>query len=114
MADLSTFWAQTERQIQMQPMPPEYQKRVLIRCHDCEKECVADFHFIGVQCKFCQGFNTAQIQGDASGEGEGDAEGDAAEEEQRASDVGGGVLNESTNSLEDGSDEGDEGDREGM
>ncbi len=29
-----------------------------ITCNDCEKKCTTKFHFLGLECLFCNGFNT--------------------------------------------------------
>jgi hypothetical protein len=31
-----------------------------IFCHDCERKSKASFHFLGLECPFCRGFNTAR------------------------------------------------------
>jgi len=37
------------------------QRRKLIWCYDCEKKTTTEFHFLGLECKSCGGFNTCQI-----------------------------------------------------
>lgn len=33
----------------------------LISCNDCEKRSTASFHFLGMECKFCKGYNTSRV-----------------------------------------------------
>lgn len=35
-------------------------KRVNVFCYDCEKRSVSDFHFVGLECGHCKGYNTCQ------------------------------------------------------
>ena len=35
--------------------------RILIICNDCEKRSHAQFHFLGMECRHCQGFNTTRF-----------------------------------------------------
>ena len=37
----------------------EYLKRKII-CVDCDKKSIGEFHFIGIECKFCNSFNTVK------------------------------------------------------
>lgn len=37
------------------------QKKRLIWCYDCESKSSTDFHFLGLECKNCGGFNTCQL-----------------------------------------------------
>ena len=32
-----------------------------IYCNDCEKECKSSFHFLGLECLYCKGFNTTRV-----------------------------------------------------
>jgi hypothetical protein len=34
--------------------------KVAAFCNDCEKKCMSDFHFLGLECAYCKGFNTAR------------------------------------------------------
>lgn len=36
-------------------------RRKLIWCYDCETKSTVDFHFLGLECKGCGGFNTSSI-----------------------------------------------------
>jgi hypothetical protein len=35
--------------------------RVMILCYDCEIKSEASFHFLGLECSTCRGFNTVQL-----------------------------------------------------
>jgi Zinc-ribbon len=37
------------------------EKKVLISCIECEQRCYAIFHYLGMECKHCHGFNTVRI-----------------------------------------------------
>ena len=33
-------------------------KAVEVYCNDCQLKCWSEFHFVGLECKYCKGFNT--------------------------------------------------------
>ena len=35
--------------------------RVLVSCNDCEKRSKSPFHFLGMECAHCQGYNTVRV-----------------------------------------------------
>jgi hypothetical protein len=39
----------------------ENHRKIKICCFDCEAKSVTNFHFLGLECQSCKGFNTAQI-----------------------------------------------------
>ena len=52
-------WAAIAMGIALQPVPPDMARVVNISCNDCEKKGTHQrWHFLGVQCQFCTGFNT--------------------------------------------------------
>lgn len=52
-------WNAMAMGIAMQPVPPEMCKVVTIMCNDCEVlQANQAWHFLGVQCRHCQSFNT--------------------------------------------------------
>jgi hypothetical protein len=52
-------WAAMAMGIALQPVPPDMARVVNISCNDCEtKGTNQRWHFLGVQCQFCTGFNT--------------------------------------------------------
>ena len=52
-------WNAVAMGIELQPIPAEYCKVVNIACIDCERRDEnRSWHFLGVQCKYCQSFNT--------------------------------------------------------
>eukprot|EP00957_Ditylum_brightwellii_P074729 5680040-Ditylum_brightwellii.AAC.1 len=52
-------WNAMAMGIALQPVPPDLAKAVTIVCNDCEKsEENRAWHFLGVQCRHCQSFNT--------------------------------------------------------
>jgi hypothetical protein len=34
---------------------------VTISCNDCEKRSCSSFHFLGMECQYCKGYNTARV-----------------------------------------------------
>lgn len=57
---MASTWAAIARDIQMQPLPPEWAKVVNISCNDCEeRDFGRRWHFLGVQCQRCNSFNTS-------------------------------------------------------
>ena len=52
-------WDAMAMGIALQPVPPELCKVVTIKCNDCEKvQPNRKWHFLGVQCRHCESFNT--------------------------------------------------------
>lgn len=47
--------------IERTPMPEEYNRDAKIYCNDCEEKSVTAFHFYGMQCGKCAGFNTVEV-----------------------------------------------------
>jgi RING finger/CHY zinc finger protein 1 len=57
--DMSAAWASLARDVAAQPLPPDQTRCVDISCNDCEvREKNRRWHYLGVQCKNCGGFNT--------------------------------------------------------
>lgn len=58
--DMSIEWQSLARDIQQQPIPPDQTRCVDISCNDCEiRDKNRRWHFLGVQCRHCGGFNTS-------------------------------------------------------
>lgn len=56
---MAPTWNAMAMGIAMQPVPPEMCKVVTITCNDCEKSDEnRAWHFLGVQCRSCNSFNT--------------------------------------------------------
>eukprot|EP00529_Nitzschia_sp_RCC80_P025056 CAMPEP_0113471142 /NCGR_PEP_ID=MMETSP0014_2-20120614/16825_1 /TAXON_ID=2857 /ORGANISM="Nitzschia sp." /LENGTH=539 /DNA_ID=CAMNT_0000363767 /DNA_START=193 /DNA_END=1812 /DNA_ORIENTATION=+ /assembly_acc=CAM_ASM_000159 len=52
-------WNAMSAGVALQPVPPELARVVNITCIDCEQsEDARAWHFLGVQCRHCQSFNT--------------------------------------------------------
>ncbi|KAL7553034.1 hypothetical protein ACHAWF_016280 [Thalassiosira exigua] len=52
-------WDAMAMGIALQPVPPDLCKVVSVRCNDCEvSEDNRSWHFLGVQCRRCESFNT--------------------------------------------------------
>lgn len=52
-------WDAMAMGIAMQPVPPDLAKVVTIKCNDCEVvQQNRSWHFLGVQCRPCESFNT--------------------------------------------------------
>lgn len=52
-------WDAMAMGIALQPVPPELCKVVTIKCNDCEEvQHNRSWHFLGVQCRKCESFNT--------------------------------------------------------
>lgn len=52
-------WDAMAMGIALQPVPPELCKAVTIKCNDCEDiQHDRSWHFLGVQCRKCESFNT--------------------------------------------------------
>ncbi|CAG7708517.1 unnamed protein product [Allacma fusca] len=59
MIDMKAVWSYFDTEIQKSPMPVEYEKTtVRILCRDCHKLSTILFHFMGLKCGHCGGYNT--------------------------------------------------------
>ena len=59
---MANVWQKMKIEKNDTPMPDEYfGVQVKILCLDCEKESLTDFHVVGLECKFCDSFNTQRI-----------------------------------------------------
>jgi len=43
-------------------MPYELQKKVLVRCNDCQIQMIADYNIVAIKCTACHGYNTYEIE----------------------------------------------------
>ena len=59
--NLKNYWIHIENNINNQSMPNDYKKKIEIYCYECEKKTVTDFHFLGLKCVNCGGYNTIEI-----------------------------------------------------
>ncbi|KAL3763769.1 hypothetical protein ACHAW5_000342 [Stephanodiscus triporus] len=56
---MTAAWDARARDIREQPMPPDLARRVDVLCNDCgSRGSGLDWHFLGVRCPGCDGFNT--------------------------------------------------------
>ncbi|OBS65730.1 hypothetical protein A6R68_05730 [Neotoma lepida] len=57
-------WRQLDNEVAQTPMPLEYQNvTVDILCNDCNGRSTVQFHILGMKCKICDSYNTAQAGG---------------------------------------------------
>jgi hypothetical protein len=60
---METQWRKLEEEIRNQPMPREWcDVKVEVKCNDCAGVSVGGFHWLGVKCGRCDGFNTSQVR----------------------------------------------------
>jgi len=69
--DYSALWTEMREAVSQNPMPPTSEtgapESVRVLCHDCGHTTPrAPFHFIGLCCGACLGFNTAQMSAAAA------------------------------------------------
>ncbi len=51
-----------DRAIEAQPMPEGFRDmRVLVSCTDCRAKSISPYHWLGLKCGVCHGYNTRQI-----------------------------------------------------
>ena len=61
--NMETQWRKLEEEIRHQPMPREWSDvKVEVKCNDCAALTVAPFHWLGVKCGRCDGFNTGTVR----------------------------------------------------
>ncbi|NXX77787.1 ZN363 protein, partial [Urocolius indicus] len=59
--DMTRYWRQLDDEVAQTPMPTEYQNMMVeILCNDCNARSTVQFHLLGMKCKNCDSYNTAQ------------------------------------------------------
>ncbi|XP_009886493.1 PREDICTED: RING finger and CHY zinc finger domain-containing protein 1 [Charadrius vociferus] len=59
--DMTRYWRQLDDEVAQTPMPTEYQNMMVeILCNDCNARSTVPFHLLGMKCKNCESYNTAQ------------------------------------------------------
>ncbi|XP_001375494.1 RING finger and CHY zinc finger domain-containing protein 1 [Monodelphis domestica] len=62
--DMTRYWRQLDNEVAQTPMPTEYQNMTVeILCNDCSARSTVQFHILGMKCKSCESYNTAQDGG---------------------------------------------------
>ena len=61
LIDMKEYWNKLDQNISYQIMPNEYKRKVKINCFDCSFKTLTDFHFLGLKCKKCGGYNTVEL-----------------------------------------------------
>lgn len=60
---MSQYFARLDRELERQPMPPEYEKYIAhIFCNDCERKSPAKYHFFYHKCAHCGSYNTTVLK----------------------------------------------------
>ena len=63
IANMESQFRRLDRDIEEQPMPPEYgDRRAYIFCNDCNSRSVTSYHWLGLKCALCESYNTAQLE----------------------------------------------------
>ena len=60
---MASYYQRMKEAISLQPLPEEYQKKVIITCRECDKKNETDFHYLGQECPECGSFNTCIVNG---------------------------------------------------
>lgn len=58
MSDMTELWEAIGASIAQQPMPESI--RVQYMCFDCGHKGEGDFHYLGIRCNGCNGYNTSR------------------------------------------------------
>jgi RING finger/CHY zinc finger protein 1 len=59
--DPSSLWESIKYMVESQPMPEQYKNyKCVIHCNDCLKDTETNYHFLAMQCKECESWNTTQ------------------------------------------------------
>ncbi|XP_054847396.1 RING finger and CHY zinc finger domain-containing protein 1 isoform X1 [Eublepharis macularius] len=59
--DMTRYWQRLDNEVAQTPMPLEYQNMMVeILCNDCTSRSTVQFHILGMKCKNCDSYNTAQ------------------------------------------------------
>lgn len=59
--DMTQAWALTSAHIAQYPIPEELNKKIDVICYDCEKTSNVEWHFMGLKCGECGGYNTSTV-----------------------------------------------------
>ncbi|KAH8844513.1 hypothetical protein MCOR27_010234 [Pyricularia oryzae] len=63
MSNMESQFRKMDQHIADQPMPAEYRDvRAIIYCNDCEAKSQTLYHWVGMKCSICQGYNTREIK----------------------------------------------------
>ncbi|ORE01947.1 zf-CHY-domain-containing protein [Rhizopus microsporus var. microsporus] len=80
LGDMSEYFERLDKDLERQPMPPEYDKYIShIFCNDCEKKTPAKYHFFYHKCGHCGSFNTTVLKTENTEE---TARGESSNEQQ--------------------------------
>lgn len=60
MIDMKPSWAMIRNEISMQPMPEQDRKQVNYSCFDCGHKGSTTYHYLGMECTKCNGYNTSR------------------------------------------------------
>lgn len=59
---MSATWAMMDELVNINKMPSIFDNTYsTIFCNDCEKKSEQKFHYVGIKCKECGGYNTTVI-----------------------------------------------------
>lgn len=90
--NMESLFRKWDQNIEEQPMPPEWRDaRAIIYCNDCEAKSQTLYHWVGLKCSICQGYNTRELQvlnapGSSGGGGSAAGGGEDQQEEQQSLD----------------------------
>ena len=63
VVNMESQFRRLDRHIDTQPMPEEYRDtKAIIHCNDCFHKSVVPFHWLGLRCEHCEGYNTTQLE----------------------------------------------------
>ena len=63
LADMTEYFNKITEKIKETPLPEEMEDIYKnIYCNDCEQKSVVKYHFMGLLCKNCKSYNTAQLE----------------------------------------------------
>ncbi|KAL8281779.1 hypothetical protein RB597_009479 [Gaeumannomyces tritici] len=61
--NMESLFRKWDQNIAEQPMPPEWASaRAIIYCNDCEAKSQTLYHWVGLKCSICKGYNTREVQ----------------------------------------------------
>ena len=61
--NMESLFRKWDQNIAEQPMPSEWAAaRAIIYCNDCEAKSQTLYHWVGLKCSICKGYNTREVQ----------------------------------------------------
>lgn len=63
LTDMTEYFEEIRRALEQETLPEEIRNRgATVFCHECDKRCETNYHYMHLMCQRCKGFNTTLIK----------------------------------------------------